>query len=293
MRSGVSTQMITNLRTLPNMTRADLITITLLDGTVLAYTTYDRDIEFKPINRTVPLVYSSKGPYPIIQGYSSKPGTKVDALKLELWTLYTNIIEGAAVLAGAADGLFDTAIVQHERVYMPTPGDVSAGSVPIFLGICGQITELDNVHLAVEVNDYRHKMNIEMPYRVFQPQCGWPLYGPGCGLSRSAFAVNGIIGSGSASTVFNTNLTNPDNYFSEGTIQFQTGILAGASRSIRLSLATGQLLLYLPFASIPAPGDLFVAYPGCDKTFATCVSKFSNGINFAGTEFIAVAETAV
>jgi uncharacterized phage protein (TIGR02218 family) len=37
--------------------------------------------------------------------------------------------------------------------------------------------------------------------------------------------------------------------------------------------------------SMPAPieaGDTFVVTAGCDKTFATCAAKFSNGLNFRG-----------
>jgi len=48
----------------------------------------------------------------------------------------------------------------------------------------------------------------------------------------------------------------------------------------------------LPFA--PAAGDVFTAYPGCDKTQATCASpKFSNLVNFEGFPYVPAPETAI
>ena len=35
-----------------------------------------------------------------------------------------------------------------------------------------------------------------------------------------------------------------------------------------------------------APGDTFSVTAGCDKQFATCKSKFANGLNFRGFPFM-------
>jgi hypothetical protein len=43
---------------------------------------------------------------------------------------------------------------------------------------------------------------------------------------------------------------------------------------------------------VPAPGDTFIAYPGCDKTQSTCSGKFSNLVNFGGSPYIPVPETS-
>lgn len=42
------------------------------------------------------------------------------------------------------------------------------------------------------------------------------------------------------------------------------------------------LHLWKPMSSLPEPGDTFQLTTGCDKTFATCKAKFSNGANFRG-----------
>ena len=41
-----------------------------------------------------------------------------------------------------------------------------------------------------------------------------------------------------------------------------------------------NLFLAAPFDV--EPGNTFELRPGCDKTFATCIQKFSNAINFGG-----------
>ena len=46
--------------------------------------------------------------------------------------------------------------------------------------------------------------------------------------------------------------------------------------------ALGRVELVLPLPYEIAVNDDFEIVAGCDKNFATCVSKFSNAINFRG-----------
>jgi hypothetical protein len=43
---------------------------------------------------------------------------------------------------------------------------------------------------------------------------------------------------------------------------------------------------------LPSNGDTLNAIAGCDKLQATCTSKFSNLVNFAGFPFVPKPETA-
>lgn len=61
--------------------------------------------------------------------------------------------------------------------------------------------------------------------------------------------------------------------------------------TIKLADATG-LTLTFPLPALPAPGDTFTAYQGCDYTLATCRSKFANEANFRGFPFVPAPEAA-
>ena len=49
----------------------------------------------------------------------------------------------------------------------------------------------------------------------------------------------------------------------------------------------------IPFGKAPKPAavDAFQAYPGCDKTYAVCTTKFSNQARFGGFLRVPSAET--
>jgi hypothetical protein len=72
-----------------------------------------------------------------------------------------------------------------------------------------------------------------------------------------------------------------DGYYDGGLITWETGLNAGRTQEIK-SWAAGKLNLFERPFNLPQPDDRFVISPGCDKTRATCVSKFSNILNFRG-----------
>jgi uncharacterized phage protein (TIGR02218 family) len=53
----------------------------------------------------------------------------------------------------------------------------------------------------------------------------------------------------------------------------------------------GIVTPFLPLPSPPAPGDTVTLYAGCDRTMATCNSKFNNLANFGGQPFIPIPDT--
>ncbi len=267
---------------------AELITITLADGTVLRYTTAERDIAVSGNT------FSSSGPLPIIGNISWKIGVEVDTVKLQLWALLTNLVESQAILAAIVQGLFDNALVLIERVFMPTFGDVSRGTIILLQGNVSDIPVADAGHAELDVKSRKELLNIPLPYLTYQPGCRWPLYGTGCTLSPASFQVSGALTAGSGPLLMNTNLTNPDQYFDQGYLIFTAGLNTGIKRAIRSYVnAGGQILLFVPLPNAVSTGDTFHAFPGCDKKQATCDTKFSNLINFGGMPYIPVPESGV
>jgi hypothetical protein len=84
----------------------------------------------------------------------------------------------------------------------------------------------------------------------------------------------------------------PDGYFDNGQIAFTSGPNAGLVKAVRQFFAQ-QFLFNSPLPFTPNAGDTFIAYPGCDKTQATCTNKFSNLLNFEGMPYVPAPETAI
>ncbi|MEI8325522.1 MAG: phage BR0599 family protein [Betaproteobacteria bacterium] len=71
-----------------------------------------------------------------------------------------------------------------------------------------------------------------------------------------------------------------------------TGANAGIGRTIKAQ-AGGVLTSVQPWPSAVTIGDTFTVYPGCDKTQATCSSKFSNLARFRGYPYVPAPETII
>jgi uncharacterized phage protein (TIGR02218 family) len=71
-----------------------------------------------------------------------------------------------------------------------------------------------------------------------------------------------------------------DGWFNQGTGVANSGFKFEIGNWVQSSLI---LTTYLPVcATRLIAGEAITLYPGCDKTKATCLSKFSNIINFQG-----------
>ncbi|HVC51755.1 MAG TPA: DUF2163 domain-containing protein [Stellaceae bacterium] len=202
----------------------------------------------------------------------------------------------AALRAGALDG----AEVQVDRAFaasFPAPGNAMAptGVVTIFYGRVAEI-DLGRSQAVITVASHLKLLAGQMPRRLYQASCIHTLFDAGCTLKAADFAVAGSVVAVSAdgSTVTAT-LAAPagSGSYALGRMAMTSGASDGFARSIR-AYANGTpatLNLIAPFALGIAPGDSFTAWPGCDKTIATC-GKFANQVNFGGEPNIPAPEVA-
>jgi uncharacterized phage protein (TIGR02218 family) len=78
-----------------------------------------------------------------------------------------------------------------------------------------------------------------------------------------------------------------DVWFDQGAIIFETTQNAGKVHEVRSWIqSTTQAVFFLPAPFTVLPGSKIRMYPGCDKIIGTCVSKFSNALNFRGEPYI-------
>lgn len=106
-------------------------------------------------------------------------------------------------------------------------------------------------------------------------------------LKSAGVAVSSVT-SRAVFVVANTLSGSPGNdYFADGEIRWLTGANAGTiSVCARFVAASRTFYLAIPPAHPVAVSDTADFLPGCDKTLATCSSKFSNTKNYGGSPFI-------
>jgi len=109
----------------------------------------------------------------------------------------------------------------------------------------------------------------------------------------SANKVTGTVTGGTSSTVIDTtNLTQADDYWNVGTIEFTTGNNTGARRKI-IDFNQAARTLWLDYAldNPVAVGDAYTLYRGCDKRLITCTNTYNNAINYHGFHTIPLGES--
>jgi len=96
--------------------------------------------------------------------------------------------------------------------------------------------------------------------------------------------VSGTADATSTSTAIkDAGLTQADDYWNEGVIEFTAGDLDGEKRMILDFVAsTDVVTVKVAFSAAPGVGDAFTIRRGCNKTSRDCTVKHSNWVNFGG-----------
>lgn len=264
---------------------ADLYTITLVSGTVLRWADFDGDVAH-PVNGKT---YTSSGPVLKRGNTRTVIGVEVDTLDLSIYPRATDLLDGVTLQAAARAGAFDGATVSLDRAFLSSTM-TAIGTVNLFSGRFADTT-VSRTEIQVRVNSGLESLNVNMPRNLYQAGCVHTLYDSGCALARESWAQSGTVTAGSTASVIACNLTKASGWFTRGYIRFDTGAQAGTTRTIK-SYAPGQIALFLPLSAAPDVGDTFTVYAGCDKTQATCTSKFNNLPHFRATPYIPDPSTA-
>jgi uncharacterized phage protein (TIGR02218 family) len=122
------------------------------------------------------------------------------------------------------------------------------------------------------------------------------VYDAGCALNRATYTSTATITTSVDPLKLSftaSSLSQAAGYFTLGAVRFVTGANAGVLRTVRGHAAGGVITLVQPTPAAVAVGDQIQIYPGCDRSKATCVSRFNNLIRFRGTPYIPAAETVL
>ena len=120
------------------------------------------------------------------------------------------------------------------------------------------------------------------------------LYDAQCAVSKAGLTVTGTVGTSSTTTAVTSNRAEAADYFRLGAVTFTSGACSGETRAVRAYTPTaGTFTMDRPLPVAPSNGDTFTAYPGCDRQYATCGTKFSNTARFRAEPFVPRNEAAL
>ncbi len=268
----------------------------LVDGTILTYTSGDRDIVYGGAR------YSAGGEESgaIFNGGQNtslnwKVGLEVDTLTFDVAPRNATV-EGYDWFTAIRVGLFDGAQFALGRFYLPPTNydDTSAGLLIVFNGKVGEIG-INRTKVTFNINGFTELLNQPMPRNVYQANCLNTLYDSACTINQASFVVNGTISSGSTGSILHCSLGQATDYFSQGKMKFTSGVNNNLWRTVQQYTNGSPSLINInvPLYTAPSNGDTFIIYPGCDKTMSTCTNKFNNLANFRGFPFIPENSTAI
>ena len=218
-------------------------------------------------------------------------------------TAWPDLIGSVPWLQAVAAGALMGATVRVDRAYLPSwpafpraPAISPTGVVTLFLGR-GAAVDLERTMAHVMLNSHLDILSNDMPRNLFQAGCRLTLFSPRCALSAASYAVScTATGASTAlSPVAAVGVPAGSGTYALGRVAFTSGKNATFTRSIRSAATASGVTTFSLIAPMPFPvlaGDTFVAYPGCNKKYATC-GAFGNQANFGGQDKIPSPETAV
>lgn len=274
---------------------ADLFKFTLNNGQVYAWTSYDRNLLVPP------LTYSAVGPLIDRTKFSVKNTIEVPEMEIKIFSTGSDLVDGSNLKLAVHNGLFDYSTVLFSRVFMPTAGDTSLGSLPIFSGSVSSI-EIDALGITLTAKGENVQLQQYMPRNRFTSGCTHALYdvncapspgAPGGGPARANLA--NTVGAGSTRFFINFGSAAPANpgNLALGYITFTGGSSAGVKRTIGSASTTGVALNY-PLYVTPSAGDTFTVTYGCDHSRgANGCAFFNNLSHYRGFPYVPPATFAL
>lgn len=249
---------------------ARLVKITRLDGVILRIAEADESITVSG------------------DTFTPLPGCEISAVKHVLGgepgsmqINFAHSVGGTIDTAGLNHGFWDGAEV---KLYVIDRNSISTLGDALFTGYIEPIT-LDPIGSSGSFDIRGLAARAEAFIQTYQPMCRTDLFSPLCQLVAASFAQTGTVGT--IVDRFNitvAGLASPpaDGWFNQG-----VGVTAAGFNFEIAQWTQGSLTLrtYLPICATRfTVGQSLTLYPGCDKTGATCRTKFNNKINFQGED---------
>lgn len=282
---AASPALVTLLNSGADFQMADLWTITLRGGAVIRWS--GADLALTSGGQSFAL-----GPAIDRQEIGEKIGLDVTTIDMTIVADANDLINGTPIIPFIRGHGLDGANVKLERAFLTGWSLPAVGSVLRFSGRVTAVSAITGNSATITVSSWTVLLNANMPANLYQAACLHAVYDAGCAINPAAFAMTGAVAGTPTITSFGSTLSPSADDLAQGRIVFTSGVNTGLSATVRSNDPTGNIQLVSPLPNAPAPGDGFVAYPGCDLTQNRCNLRFNNLGRFKATPYVPVPETA-
>ena len=245
--------------------------LTRRDGVVQGFTDHDRDIVFDAVTHRAGA------------GLAASEATQGQGLAVAASEVFGALSDDTLNEDDLAAGHYDAADVEVWLV------DWSEPDVRMLLakGVLGEVRR-EGLAFAAELRGLAHRL-AEDTGRLYTATCSADLGDPRCtvDLDDPAYRGEGTILALTGTSAFTASGLGAfaDGWFAAGRLQWTAGANAGLAVEVKRHRkdASGVTLdLWQAMPQALSIGDTFTVTAGCDKRFATCRDRFTNGINFRG-----------
>ncbi|MDE3060451.1 MAG: DUF2163 domain-containing protein [Pseudomonadota bacterium] len=248
--------------------------LTRRDTTILGFTDHDQDIIFGGVT------------YKAATGFTPSAIQNTASLAVDNLDVEGMLSSGSIVEADILAGLYDFAEIEIFQInYM----DMTQGSLKLRRGWLGEVSFYKQQFIA-EVRGLTQALSQTMG-ELYSASCRAALGDNRCKVDMSVQTVTGNVTTPISSLQFiDSARTEATGIFTGGAITFTSGANNGLSMEIKEYIYTsgtgGQLATALPMPYSISMGDSYSLTKGCDKTLATCFSRFNNVVNFRGEPLV-------
>lgn len=244
--------------------------LTRRDSTILGFTDHDCDIVFDTLTYKAATGFSPSA-------VANSASLQVDNLDVEGMLASESITE-SDILAG----VYDFAEIE---IFQINYADTTQGILKMRKGWLGEVS-LTRQHFVAEVRGLTQLLSQDIG-EYFSPSCRAALGDTRCKIDMAAHTVTGTVTSVvSRSSFIDGTRAEASALFTGGKITFTSGANNGLSMEVKEYIyrsGTGGILTFaLPMPYSIANGDAYSLQKGCDKTIATCHTRFANVVNFRG-----------
>ncbi len=236
------------------------------DGVTIGMTGHDKSIIYNSV------LYQPNGGF-VPSAIDSNSELAVDNLEIQA-IIDEIIIKEVDIKAG----LYDFAKV---KIFLLNYNDLSQGSLILRTGWIGEIKHSKG-YFTAEIRGLMQNFSQNIGI-LCSPSCRAKFGDTKCGVNLASYTFTGSITAIINNQIFiDTNRLEDAGYFSQGKITFTSGNNDGLSMEVKEFSSVGRIMLVLSMPYSIKIGDSYLMHAGCDKSFATCIDRFNNALNFRG-----------
>jgi uncharacterized phage protein (TIGR02218 family) len=243
--------------------------LTRRDGAILGFTDHDQDITFESVM------------YKAATGFTPSAIANSATLSVDNLDVEGMLTDGSITESDILAGKYDFAAIE---IFQVNYNDLSQNSLKLRRGWLGEISLYKHQFVA-EVRGLTQRLSQTIG-ELYSPSCRATLGDSRCTVNLAAHTVTGSVTTAISNQEFKDSArSEATGIFNFGKITFTNGANNGLSMEVKeynYKAGDSRIILVLPMPYPIALGDTYSLSKGCDKTTATCFSRYSNIANFRG-----------